>query len=211
MLRRRASMMGRAALEVLTDPKLPYTGQALIFCSRLGELARTLGLQEELARTGQVSPQQFSMAVHNAIGGLFLMDRKQQAPLTALAGGEATVLAGWWEAEAQLDEPGVERVWLLYAEEPLPAPYCHFLPPQAPADRYCAILLELAASNADGMPSTETFALQFDAAATETATASPLDLLCFLLSPSKDTLALGNHDPASGATGRWLLTRTADR
>jgi hypothetical protein len=98
LLRRRARLMGRALLQVFSRPECPYEGQSIVICSRFGEFPRSLAMLRELACEGQVSPQQFSMAVHNANGGLFMMAQKARAPLTALSAGEETALAGLQEA-----------------------------------------------------------------------------------------------------------------
>ncbi|MDR0247059.1 MAG: beta-ketoacyl synthase chain length factor, partial [Burkholderiales bacterium] len=85
LLRRRAHPLGRAALEVLYAPTLAYANQPIVFCSRHGEISRSLAIQQALAEEGQVSPQEFSMSVHNAIPGLFLIARQSRAPVVALA------------------------------------------------------------------------------------------------------------------------------
>jgi hypothetical protein len=191
LLRRRADRMGRALLHVLSRPELPYAGQPLVLCSRLGEFSRALALQRELAREGQVSPQQFSMAVHNAIGGLFMMAQKSNAPLTALAAAEETALAGLQEAVIQLAD-GAASVWLCFSEEPLPDEYRDQDTPPRTAD-YFAMLLQLTAG--------EMFGLQTDPrASADHAPASPLELLRFLLSPTTETLCLS-------VRGGWVLRR----
>ncbi|MDR2365191.1 MAG: beta-ketoacyl synthase chain length factor [Zoogloeaceae bacterium] len=191
LLRRRADKMGRALLHTLSRPELPYAGQPLILCSRLGEFSRALALQRELARAGQVSPQQFSMAVHNAIGGLFMMAQKTNAPLTALAAAEDMALAGLLEAAIQLAD-GAASVWLCFSEEPLPDVYRNQDTPPRSVN-YFSLLLELAAG--------DTFRLQPETCAhTDSARASPLDLLCFLLSPTAAALPLS-------ARGGWTLRR----
>ena len=192
LLRRRADRMGRAALHVLTRPELPYTGQAIVMCSRLGEIGRSFGLQKELAREGSVSPQQFSMSVHHAIGGLFMMAKKARAPLTALAAGEEGALAGLQEAAAQLADGAV---WLLFCEEPLPEEYRRFAAsPRDGTDHY-AFVLELATG--------DEFRLAEDAESAAQAAgraASPLDLLAFLLRPADDAIRLSRR-------GGWTLRR----
>jgi hypothetical protein len=193
LLRRRAERMGRALLHVLSRPELPYAGQPLILCSRWGELPRSLALQRELARDGQVSPQQFSMSVHNATGGLFMMAQKAHAPLTALAAAEEMALAGLQEAAIQLAD-GAASVWLCFSEEPLPEEYRQLDATPQPAD-YFALLLELTAG--------EAFYLQPEAripAAAAPAPASPLQLLRFLLLPEEKTLPLSPR-------GGWALRR----
>lgn len=119
MLRRRAGRLGRAALQVLYAQAPDYRGQPVVYCSRYGEMQRTLDLLDTLADEGGVSPQQFSMAVHNATAGLFMMAQQYRAPITALASEDALALSGLTEAHIQLAD-GADEVWLLYCDEPLP-------------------------------------------------------------------------------------------
>ena len=194
LLRRRADSMGRAALHVLSRPELPYTGQAIVLCSRLGEFRRSFGLQNELARDGQVSPQQFSMSVHNATGGLFMMAQKARAPFSALAAGGEEALAGLQEAIIQLAD-GEPVVWLLYCEEPLLDEYRSLAASPDEQAGYFAFLLELVPG--------DDFHLAPDGASSGACeSASPLDLLAFLLRPGEDGLCLTRR-------GGWTLRRTA--
>ncbi|MDR0674252.1 MAG: beta-ketoacyl synthase chain length factor [Zoogloeaceae bacterium] len=195
LLRRRADPMGRALLHALSRPERPYAGQPLVLCSRLGEFPRSLALLSELAREGLVSPQQFSMSVHNATGGLFMMAQKANAPLTALAAAEETALAGLQEAAAQLAD-GAESVWLCFSEEPLPTAYRSLDATPRHTD-YFVLRLELTAG--------ESFRLQADFSpdariTKDDAPASPLDLLRFLLLPEMEALCLSPR-------GGWVLRR----
>jgi hypothetical protein len=198
LLRRRADRMGRAALHALTRPELPYAGQAVVMCSRLGEISRSFGLQKELAGEGSVSPQQFSMSVHHAVGGLFMMAKKARAPLTALAAGDEGALAGLQETAAQLAD-GAGSVWLLFCEEPLPEEYRPFAAsPEDGTDHY-AFVLELAAG--------DEFRLVEDTGRADSSAgraASPLDLLAFLLRSSDDAIQLSRR-------GGWALRRTRQK
>jgi hypothetical protein len=192
LLRRRADLMGRAALHVLSRPEMPYKGQSIVLCSRLGEFSRSYVLQEELAREGMVSPQQFSMSVHNATGGLFMMAQKAHAPLTALSAGEGGALAGLQEAAAQLAE-GCPAVWLVYCEEPLIPEYRSLAAkPDEQAD-YFAFLLEL-------VPGDEYRLVSGEGAGTQGRTASALELLAFFLRPAEAGISLSS-------CGGWMLRR----
>ncbi|MDR1661387.1 MAG: beta-ketoacyl synthase chain length factor [Azoarcus sp.] len=196
LLRRRAHAMGRAALHVLSRPELPYRGQPIVLCSRFGEIQRSFELQHELARENQVSPQQFSMSVHNATGGLFMMAQKANAPLTALSAGEEGALAGLQEALAVLAD-GADSLWLLYCEEPLPGESRPFFDDiMRERDGHFAFLLELA-------PGGE-FRLTADGDRAASRTASPLELLAFFLRPEEDNIFLSPR-------GNWILRRTASR
>jgi hypothetical protein len=126
MLRRRAHPLGRAALEVLYAPTLDYADQPVIFCSRHGEIDRSLAIQYELAAEGRVSPQEFSMSVHNAISGLFLIAKKSRAPVVALASENRLALSGMTEALIQLAD-GASSVILLFCDAPLPTLFGAFI------------------------------------------------------------------------------------
>jgi hypothetical protein len=197
LLRRRADRMGRAALHTLTRPELPYAGQSVVMCSRLGEIGRSFGLQKELAGEGSVSPQQFSMSVHNAIGGLFMMVKKARAPLTALAAGEEGALAGLQETAAQLVD-GAGSVWLLFCEEPLPEEYRPFAASPEGGTEHYAFVLELAMG--DEFRLAENAEDAKHAAPAAWRAASPLDLLAFLLRPADEAIRLSRR-------GGWTLRR----
>jgi hypothetical protein len=119
LLRRRANTLGRAALEVMYAPALAYADQPIVFCSRHAEISRSLSLLQALAAEGHVSPQEFSMSVHNAIPGLFLIAKRSRAPVAALASENRLALSGMIEALAQLAD-GAPSVILLFCDEPLP-------------------------------------------------------------------------------------------
>lgn len=122
MMRRRLDAPGRLALQAAYDcqsPELP-----VIFASRHGELARSVGLLSELAATGAVSPTQFSLSVHNAMGALYSIARQDTRPYTALAAGSETVEAACIEACSLLAE-GAPGVLVIYCEGRTPAPYEH--------------------------------------------------------------------------------------
>ena len=125
MLRRRAYPLGRSALEVLYAPTLAYTDQPIVLCSRHGEIGRSLVLQQALAAEGRISPQEFSMSVHNAIIGLFLIAKQSRVPAATLSSENRLALSGMTEALAMLAD-GVPSVILLFCDAPLPtlfAPY----------------------------------------------------------------------------------------
>lgn len=126
MLRRRAHRVGRAALEALYASTLDYADQPIVFCSRHSELARSVTLMQELAAEGKVSPQEFSMAVHNAIPGLFLIAKKSQTPVVSLASENRMALSGMVEALALMAD-GASSVILVFCDAPLPALFHHFL------------------------------------------------------------------------------------
>ncbi|SMC18637.1 Beta-ketoacyl synthase, N-terminal domain [Andreprevotia lacus DSM 23236] len=188
MLRRRAERLGRMALETLYADAITYRGQPIVYASRHGETGRIVPLLQQLAAEGSVSPQAFSMAVHNAIPGLFTIAQRSNAPVTAIAAGPETAFAGLTEALAQLQE-GAPSVLLCLADHPLPAVYAAFADA---AEAPVACVLELAPGN--------DFVL--DNKGSDKRNARALDVLYFLLGPA----------PKLGLTvrGGWQCRRVTD-
>ncbi len=124
MQRRRLQHFGRMALETLVALG-PNTGQPIVFGSRHGEAARSFALLEELAEGGAVSPQAFSIAVHNAVPGIYTIERGTPASVSALSAGPDTFANCLIEAVLQLAD-GAPEVWLCVCEEPLPDAYACF-------------------------------------------------------------------------------------
>lgn len=121
MLRRRFGALGKcamaAALQVLEeDDAIPS-----VFSSRHGDTALTLSLLEEMGRDEPMSPTGFSLAVHNAVSGLFSIARKNTRMVTSLAAMEGLVLHTLFEAVGQLQVSG--RVLCVIYDIPLPVLY----------------------------------------------------------------------------------------
>jgi hypothetical protein len=129
LLRRRFGTLGKyaacAVLDVLAESKnIPG-----IYASRHGDTGLTLSLLEDIAREQPVSPAGFSLAVHNAVGGLLSIARKDKSPLTAISAMNGLVLQTLFEAVAQLEVH--ERVLCVIYDIPLPSlysPYSASLP-----------------------------------------------------------------------------------
>jgi len=184
LLRRRAHPLGRAALEVLYAPTLAYTDQPIVFCSRHGEISRSTALLQALAAEGRVSPQEFSMSVHNAIPGLFLIAKQRQAPVVSLASKDQLTLSGMIEALTLLAE-GASSVILLFCDAPLPMLFRSFFPDEPPC---FAFALEMTAgkdyrlAHDDTAPSMKT--------ASTLTPGSALPLLRFVLDETQSALPL---------------------
>lgn len=100
-----------------TPPETP-----VVFASRHGETQRSLTLIHELQKEGNVSPQSFSLSVHNATAGLYTIARTCHANVTALAGGNATGAALLSEAFSLLTD-GAPSVLVVACDELLPDCY----------------------------------------------------------------------------------------
>jgi hypothetical protein len=191
MLRRRADRLGRMALAVLYQGAGP--GAPIVYCSRYGELERVVRLLEELAASGSVSPQGFSVSVHNAIAGLYSIATRGRENVQSLAAGEATPLAGFVDAAGLLAD-GAEQVRLVLCEEPVPPVFAPFA---ESTDCPYAVLLELA-------PGTD---FHFEWTAPPATAAAPmlppaLAVLQFLLSDAPATTIVAGRQAARLARGR---------
>lgn len=131
MLRRRLSSLGKMALSV-TFPLLSNSEDRLpcVFSSRHGELERTVGLLQALAQHEPLSPMHFSLSVHNAIGGVMAIARKDPSSITALAGDLGSTFL---EAAAIMDEQSSHEILCIIYDEPVPSIYAAQGPgPQKP-------------------------------------------------------------------------------
>ncbi|MDY0973671.1 beta-ketoacyl synthase chain length factor [Massilia sp. CFBP9012] len=125
MLRRRAGLLGRMALEVAYEVAGQDLAIPTVFCSRHGEVSRSVDLLRELARGEPLSPTAFGLAVHNASAGLFSIARADRANHVALAAGSATLEHAVIEACSQLAD-GAPMVLLVACDMPLPDPFAAF-------------------------------------------------------------------------------------
>jgi hypothetical protein len=119
MLRRRAGLLGRMALEVAYECLGQRTDVPTVFCSRHGEVGRAVDLLDDLARGEPLSPTAFGLAVHNASAGLFSIARADRANHVALAAGRATLEHAVIEACGLLAD-GADMVLLVACDAPLP-------------------------------------------------------------------------------------------
>jgi hypothetical protein len=89
-----------------------------IFASRHGDTSLSLSLLEGIARGNPMSPTHFSLAVHNAVAGLFSIVRKDASAVTAIAAMRGLVLQTLFEALGQLQS--CERLLCVIYDIPLP-------------------------------------------------------------------------------------------
>lgn len=125
MNRRRLKQLGGMALE--TAYNLPETTAPIIFCSLEGESDRCYELLKELTENGALSPQSFSLAVHNAIPSLYTIDKKLNSNVIAIS-SNAGIFSALVEAIG-LFASGEKKVRVIVAQEPMPEiykSYCEF-------------------------------------------------------------------------------------
>ena len=123
LLRRRLSPLNRMAFHVaskcLPDEETPIC----IFCSRYGEYGRAFEILSDLSRGEPISPNSFSLSVHNTTSSLSSIARNDRSHSTSIAAGAATLEAGFLEARSLLSEAPAAAALLVYYDEPLPALY----------------------------------------------------------------------------------------
>ncbi len=196
MMRRRMDPLGRAALQSAYAVQ-PAEACPMVFASRWGDLARSVGMLEQLAQAQPLSPTAFSLSVHNAIGALYSIARQDRSNYSAVSAGEYSAEAGVAEAQGLLAD-GAPAVLLVCFDAPLPEVYAQY----SPAGEWqfihawAALLRRVDASHAGGL------SLQADIAAAPAPAPSnlPADLrtLEFLLGPQAEL----QHGP-------WRWTRHA--
>lgn len=125
MQRRRLNSLGRAAAQVAWNVHEPDPSTPVVFASGHGDAQRCLQLLKEFAATGSASPTDFALSVHNAIGAMYSITRRDGAPYSSIAAGPASAAAGLLEAAALLAD-GAPRVLLVCYEAPLPGEYAEF-------------------------------------------------------------------------------------
>lgn len=126
LLRRRASQADRAALRVAFDCAVPGpSGPGLlgpcpaVFCSRHGEVRRSVELLEQLSKAEAMSPMTFSLSVHNSAAALYSLTRGDTSPMSALAAGRDSLHQGLLEASAMLTD-GADEVLVVAYDDTLP-------------------------------------------------------------------------------------------
>ena len=130
MLRRRAGFLGKMALQVAYQCLEQQGAEQLhtipsIFCSRHGDVSRSMELLGNLVQDEPLSPTTFGLAVHNASAGLFSIARKDSANHIALAAGSSTIEHGVIDACGLLAD-GAASVLLVAADAHLPALFASY-------------------------------------------------------------------------------------
>ena len=121
-LRRRITPIGRTALAAAWSMVGLAEGPRIIFSSRHGEYARSYGLLQSIAESGEVSPSEFSLSVHHALVGLLSIATVNRAGHTAIAAGPESFGYGLLEAVASANDDG-GPVLFVHFDAPLPDAY----------------------------------------------------------------------------------------
>ncbi len=122
MLRRRLSKPGKTALHTILQIKDSLPEEIpTVFSSHYGEVERSVSLLKSLAHGETVSPTDFSLAVHNAVAGVYSIGCKQHSNMNAISAGSGGFTMGFVEACGLLLEH--DHVLCVDYGSPLPEPY----------------------------------------------------------------------------------------
>ena len=93
---------------------------ATIFSSAHGEGPRAAGLLEAIARQEALSPNAFSLSVHNAVAGLFGIFTQESAPSLSIAAGIEGIGASFLEAWCRIREHPTGSVLVVLYDDQMP-------------------------------------------------------------------------------------------
>jgi hypothetical protein len=125
MQRRRLSPLGRMVASVAFRCQGERTGLPLVFASRYGDADRSLALLSGFAAGEPMSPADFALSVHNAIGAMYSIVRADTSASSSIAAGAASAACGCVEAAALLAD-GAPEVMLVCYDAPLPGDWREF-------------------------------------------------------------------------------------
>ncbi len=189
MLRRRFNTLGKCAMAAVMPLVEGIDAIPSIFASRHGDTELSFSLLKGIGQNEPMSPTSFSLAVHNAVAGLFSIARKDTSAVTAIAAMEGLVLQTFLEAIGQLQES--EQILCVIYDIPLPEFYRQHSSADTPGFPYAIAMI---LSQTDG----ETLQLE-PVTATAPADSDPGD------SEPMRLLAL-----LSGLTGETLLQQRGE-
>ncbi len=136
--RRRLNNFGRSAGGLAAD-KLDRT-PLIVFASRYGDAARSVGILEEIAKGEEISPMHFSLSVHNAVCGILSIAWKLEEMQSVIAAGGDTFAMGVTESLSLLNAFPDRQVLFLYVEYPLPDVFAAFGEPVTKAEAFALLL-----------------------------------------------------------------------
>ena len=120
--RRRLSPIARGAFFCAKHCLGSAKPAATVFCSAHGEGERAFELLDAIAADTPLSPNTFSLSVHNSIAGLFGIFNEETAPSVTLAAGQDGIGVAFAEAQGLLEELGGDVLVVLY-DDAMPAPF----------------------------------------------------------------------------------------
>ncbi len=122
LLRRRLNPLGRAAASQMMKLLDAHADIPIVYCSRHGDIERTLSILSELAAGQPVSPMNFSLSVHNAVPGVVSIHNRVTSAISSIASGDEALVPGLLEALGMLS-PECPKVLCAFADVALPEIY----------------------------------------------------------------------------------------
>lgn len=175
MQRRRLGFLGKIAL----DPAYACLGSVdeipLVFCSRHGEVGRSVDLMHSLSTGEPLSPASFALSVHNSIAGAFSIARGSRADHGALSASTSTIEHGVVEACGLLAD-GEKAVLLVAYDCPLPTVFASFESVDSPAFAWAWLLVP---------PGPAHFSLSWSGTQESDTSEAPLEVLRYYLGTEK--------------------------
>jgi len=197
MLRRRFNSVGKCAMAAAMPLVEGIDAIPSIFASRHGDTELSFSLLESIGQDEPMSPTSFSLAVHNAVAGLFSIARKDTSAVTAIAAIEGLVLQAFFEAIGQLQE--TEKVFCVIYDIPLPDFYRQH---SSDGDTAFPYAIAMILSRVDG----EAFSLEpgepVTSAGSGPGDSEPMQLLGLLAGLKDETLLQQN-------SSAWRMARVA--
>ncbi|MEP4888958.1 MAG: beta-ketoacyl synthase chain length factor [Aliiglaciecola sp.] len=196
MLRRRFNTLGKCAMGAIHQLALDESDIPCIFASQHGDTKLTLSLLENIGKHEDMSPTGFSLAVHNAVSGLYSIISNNTREITAIAAMEGLIASALFEAIGQLQIS--EKVLCIVYDMPLPALYQTY---SESSEFPYAIAMVLSQSNHNSL----SFTHQNESHSNQELNADPKSelqrFMAFLLDKSEDYMCRVN-----GST--WTLQKT---
>jgi hypothetical protein len=122
LLRRRLNFMGRSCVGEMLQHLEAGEDIPIVFCSRHGDIERTLKVLLDLAAGEPASPMDFSLAVHNAIAGVLSINSHITSSISSMATGPGAIVPVLLEAAGMLSEK-ISKVLCIVCDVALPEIY----------------------------------------------------------------------------------------
>ncbi|WP_221793312.1 beta-ketoacyl synthase chain length factor [Oceanobacter mangrovi] len=123
MMRRRLGEQGKMAISACAALLEPQPVMPLVFCSRHGEIQRSIEILTALHNGETPSPMQFSLSVHNAISGMLSISTGNTSNISAIAAGPDGIANAIAETAMVLNDADSDTALCVIYDQPLPAIY----------------------------------------------------------------------------------------
>ncbi|QHJ12077.1 hypothetical protein FX988_02323 [Paraglaciecola mesophila] len=198
MLRRRFNPLGKAAMGAIGQLNLENLNIPCVFASQHGDTNLTLSLLEGIGRQEDMSPTGFSLAVHNAISGLYTIATKNESSVTAISAMQGHIASALFETLSQLQT--AKRVLCVIYDTQLPELY---RPYSQSTDFPYAIAIVFSREHGESLAFE--YSPSLDSAANNTSYESELRAFISFLLNDSNLFSCRNNGAA------WTLERQTDR